>query len=71
LPPTWNWLAVGFTHAAREGEGTAHALTANRTPSAIFIFRLRTLLIIPCPPFRVGKDIAMRQPAGDLPRPLT
>src|SRR5215467_9483177 len=34
LPPTWNWVASEFTHAAREGEGQAHTIDANRNPSA-------------------------------------
>ena len=33
LPPTWNWVAVEFTHAARAGEGKAHEIAANRNPS--------------------------------------
>src|SRR5499427_9807936 len=47
LPPTWNWVAVEFTHAAREGEGKAHEI-ASRNPSVTAMLGTRVVVLIPC-----------------------
>src|SRR5262252_9947220 len=47
LPPTWNWVAAEFTHAAREGEGKAHEI-ASRNPSVKAMLGTRMVVLIPC-----------------------
>src|SRR5215471_16156178 len=46
LPPTWNWVAVEFTHAAREGEGKAHEIASRK--SVIAMLGTRVVMLIPC-----------------------
>jgi hypothetical protein len=48
LPPTWNWVALEFTHAARAGECKAHEIAANKNPTATPMRRLRVMMVIPC-----------------------